>query len=44
MEDDPCRGALALAGALPVITKLQSEFDLGTDDQSAESGCIDRRG
>ena len=32
MEDDPSIGALALAGAPPVINKLQDEIDLKSKD------------
>ena len=32
LEADPSSGALALAGAEPVINQLQNEFDLKSDD------------
>ena len=36
LEADPSSGALALAGAEPVINQLQNEFDLKSDDDDDE--------
>lgn len=36
LEADPSSGALALAGAEPVINQLQNEFDLKSDDDDED--------